>query len=176
LWTEQQIEETAISETSLMVPAGIMEAQNGRVDMDWGEEFGIRIIVSFPAILEKEIAGSPKLLVVENSLLMRSILQEALEQEGFIVRAAENGLDALDKMTDYLPDLIISDILMPGMDGFTFFEAVRKKADWQDIPFVFVTGQSERREQLNTEALRGASYLIKPIIIDELLVAVRSRL
>jgi CheY-like chemotaxis protein len=62
------------------------------------------------------------------------------------------------------------------MDGFAFFDAVRERPQWQDIPFIFVTGQSGQRAELNTRALRGASYLIKPIIIEELLVAVQSRL
>lgn len=176
LQTEKQIEETAVTETSLMMSGENLESQNGRIDIDWGEEFGIRIRISFPAMLEKEITGSPQLLIVENSLLMRSILQEALEQEGFTVRSAENGIDALEKMADFRPDLIISDIMMPKMDGFAFFEAVRERPDGRDIPFVFVTGQSDQKEHLDTQVLRGATYLIKPIIIEELLVAVRSRL
>jgi CheY-like chemotaxis protein len=176
LQTEQQIEQTAVSEITLRTAAKIVETQNGRLDVDWGEESGIRIRVSFPAILEKQIVGSPRLLIVENSLLMRSILQEALEQEGFTVRSAENGADALEKMADFRPDLIISDIVMPKMDGFAFFEAVRGQSDGRDIPFIFVTGQSEQKEHLDTQVLRGATYLIKPIIIEELLVAVRSRL
>lgn len=176
LQTEQQIEETAVSETTLTASREIVEAQNGQIVIDGGEEFGIRICVSFPAILEKEIKGNPKLLIVENSHLMRLILQEALEQEGFSVRAAENGVDALEKLEEFRPDLIISDIVMPLMDGFAFFEAVRGKPEWQEIPFIFVTGQSDQKEHLNSQVLRGATYLIKPIIIDELLVAVRSRL
>lgn len=176
LQTEKQIEQTAVSESTLRPAGKIVEAQNGRIDVDGGEEFGIRIRVSFPAILKKQVTGSPRLLIVENSLLMRSILQEALEQEGFTVRAAENGVDALEKMADFRPELIISDIMMPKMDGFAFFEAVRKWPEGQDIPFIFVTGQSEQKEHLDAQALRGATYLIKPIIIEELLVAVHSRL
>jgi CheY-like chemotaxis protein len=116
------------------------------------------------------------LLVVENSHLMRSILKEALENEGFTVLVAENGAAALEIMAEYQPGLIISDVAMPTMDGFAFFEAVRQRPQWQDIPFIFVTGQSEQKTELNTRALRGASYLIKPIILEELLVAVYSRL
>jgi CheY-like chemotaxis protein len=62
------------------------------------------------------------------------------------------------------------------MDGFTFFNTVRENPVWQEIPFIFVTGQSDRKDQLNTQVLRGATYLIKPIVIEELLVAVHSRL
>jgi two-component system chemotaxis response regulator CheY len=153
-----------------------VENHAGRIEVDGGEEFGIRIRISFPAILEKQVKGNPKLLIVENSHLMRSILQEALEQEGFIVGTAEQGADALEKMSEFRPDLIISDIMMPVMDGFTFFEAVREKPEWQEIPFIFVTGQSDQKEHLDAQVLRGATYLIKPIIMEELLVAVRSRL
>ncbi len=176
LQTEQQIEETAISESTLTISREIVELQDGRIHVDGGEGFGIRIRVTFPAILEKVVEGTPNLLVVENSLLMRSILKEALEQEGFTVRTAEHGAAALDEMADFLPALIISDIMMPTMDGFAFFEAVREKPEWQDIPFIFVTGQSDQKEHLNTQVLRGATYLIKPIVVEELLVAVHSRL
>lgn len=176
LQTEEQIEETAVNEMTLQRPLGIVERQNGRIYIDGGEEFGIRIRVSFPAILEKQVKGSPNLLVVENSLLMRSILKEALEQEGFTVITAENGEAALEIMIEYQPDLIISDIMMPIMDGFTFFNMVRENPAWQETPFIFVTGQSDRKDQLNTQVLRGATYLIKPIVIEELLVAVHSRL
>jgi CheY-like chemotaxis protein len=155
---------------------GLVESQRGRIYVDGGEDFGIRIRVSFPAIVEKQVEGSPNLLVVENSLLMRSILQEALEQEGFTVRTAEHGAAALEMMAEYKPALIISDIMMPMMDGFTFFNTVRENPVWQEIPFIFVTGQSDRKDQLNTQVLRGATYLIKPIVIEELLVAVHSRL
>lgn len=176
LQTEQQIEATAVNDATLRVPREIVETQDGRIELDRGEAYGIRLCVSLPAILEKQVSGNPKLLIVENSLLMRSILQEALEEEGFRIETAEQGVDALGKMAEFRPDLIISDIVMPVMDGFTFFEAVRENPVWQDIPFIFVTGQSDQKELLNTKALQGATYLIKPIIIEELLVAVRSRL
>jgi two-component system chemotaxis response regulator CheY len=176
LQTEQQIEETTITESTFTTPREIVELQDGRIHVDSGEGFGIRIRITFPAILEKEVEGSPNLLVVENSPLMRAILKEALEQEGFTIRTAEHGAAALDEMADFLPALIISDIMMPTMDGFAFFEAVREKPEWQDIPFIFVTGQSDQKEHLNTQVLRGATYLIKPIIVEELLVAVHSRL
>lgn len=176
LRTEEQIESTAVSEASLSSANKIIENQMGQVQVDSGEEFGVRIRVTFPAILDKQVTGSPNLLVVENSLLMRSILQEALEQEGFTVKTAEHGAAALIEMADFQPDLIISDIVMPVMDGFAFFEAVRENPDWQEIPFIFVTGQSDQKEHLNMQALRGATYLIKPIIVEELLVAVHSRL
>ena len=139
----------------------IVETHNGRIDMDQGDEADLRICVYLPAILEKEVKGTPKLLVVENSVLMRSILKEALEHEGFKIKVAENGAVALDVMTNFQPDLIISDVVMPIMDGFDFFDAVRGQAQWQEIPFIFVTGQSEQKVELNTRALQGATLFDK---------------
>jgi CheY-like chemotaxis protein len=175
---ESETKSRAIIENSfdLMAARKIVERHNGRIDIDQGVDADIQICVSFPAILEKHIKGNFNLLVVENSHLMRSILKEALENEGFTVLVAENGAAALEIMAEYQPGLIISDVAMPTMDGFAFFEAVRQRPQWQDIPFIFVTGQSEQKTELNTRALRGASYLIKPIILEELLVAVYSRL
>jgi CheY-like chemotaxis protein len=174
--TENELRALIKKSFDLTRPERIVEKHFGRIDIDQGEDADIRICVSFPAVLDKQVKGSYKLLVVENSQLMRAILKEALEHEGFKVVAAEDGAIALEIMADYQPDLIISDVLMPTMDGFAFFDAVRERPQWQDIPFIFVTGQSGQRAELNTRALRGASYLIKPIIIEELLVAVQSRL
>jgi putative two-component system response regulator len=117
-----------------------------------------------------------RLLIVEDDTLMREALKEILETEGFYVWTARNGNDALLVMHDRVPDLILSDISMPEMDGLTFFEEVRSQAGWVTIPFIFLTARGERQQILLGKDLGAEDYLVKPILPDELMTAIRARL
>lgn len=116
------------------------------------------------------------LLVVEDNHALREGLREMLGMEGFTVLTASNGREALDNMQSITPDLILSDIAMPEMDGFAFFEAVRNKPEWVTIPFVFLTARGEKQDVLAGKDLGAEDYLVKPLTRDELVTAVRSRL
>lgn len=96
--------------------------------------------------------------------------------EGFSVVTAANGRDALDKLNGFTPDLILSDISMPEMDGYSFFKAVRERAEWVAIPFLFLTARGEREDILVGKDLGADDYLIKPLTREELVTAVRARL
>ncbi len=116
------------------------------------------------------------LLIVEDNLIMREGLRDILALEGYVVFTAENGRHALQVMQETTPNLIVSDIAMPEMDGYTFFKAVRDHSDWITIPFVFLTARSDREDILAGKDMGAEDYLIKPLTRDELLTAVRARL
>lgn len=116
------------------------------------------------------------ILVVEDESLMREALQEILETRGFGAMQAKHGQDALLVMAEVVPDLIISDISMPLMDGLTFFRKVRDNPDWVSIPFIFLTARGERQQILEGKDLGAEDYLVKPVPPDELLRAIRARL
>lgn len=115
-------------------------------------------------------------LIVEDETLMREALQEILENRGFQALEAKHGQDALLIMAEVVPDLIISDISMPLMDGLTFFRKVRENPDWVSIPFIFLTARGERQQILEGKDLGAEDYLVKPVPPDELLRAIRARL
>ncbi len=115
-------------------------------------------------------------LVVEDNQTLRDALQEILVFDDYAVITALNGRDALEKMSVVTPDLILSDISMPQMDGFAFFEAVRARMEWMAIPFVFLTARGEREDILKSRDLGAEDYLVKPLSQAELLTAVRARL
>ncbi|MDO9265284.1 MAG: response regulator, partial [Desulfosalsimonadaceae bacterium] len=79
------------------------------------------------------------ILIVDDSKIERMILKDLLESEGHTVDASENGEEALQSAFLSLPDLIISDILMPGMDGFSLGKSIRSDDRTAHIPFVFYT-------------------------------------
>jgi len=116
------------------------------------------------------------ILIVEDNDVLREGLQELLTSEGFVALGAVHGLDALDQMKTRPPDLILSDIAMPEMDGYAFFDKVRARAEWVSIPFIFLTARRGREEVFTGKRMGVEDYLIKPITRQELVTTVRSRL
>lgn len=116
------------------------------------------------------------ILIVEDNDVLRQGLQALLEAEGYSVSTALHGLDALDVMKTIHPDLILSDIAMPEMDGFTFFDTVRTRPDWVSIPFIFLTARREREDIFAGKKLGAEDYLVKPVTRHELVTTIRSRL
>lgn len=117
-----------------------------------------------------------KILVVEDNDITRQGLKIVLEADGFIISSAADGFDALEQMKLEAPDLVLSDISMPGMDGYTFFEAVRSRMEWVTIPFVFLTARGGDEEIRRGKELGAEDYLVKPVDRQELTTAIRSRL
>lgn len=122
------------------------------------------------------ILNQDAILIVDDNQALREALQEMLSLAGFVVLAAANGREALDQMNCVTPNLIISDITMPEMDGYDFFDAVRARPEWLSIPFIFLTARGGKKDIMNGKGLGAEDYLVKPIHRDELLTAVRSRL
>ena len=116
------------------------------------------------------------ILIVDDNEALREALREILSMEGFVVLSAANGQGALKHMDCVTPNLIISDITMPEMDGYEFFEQVRARPEWLSIPFIFLTARGGKKDVINGKGLGVEDYLVKPIHRDELLTAVRSKL
>ncbi len=118
------------------------------------------------------------ILVVENEEVMLHGIREVLERENYEVMTALNGYEGLEvlKEAGIEPDLILSDIMMPGMDGYEFIEAVREQLNWVDVPFIFLTAKTERKDHNKARALGADDYLHKPFQIDELILAVSSKI
>ena len=116
------------------------------------------------------------ILLVEDSEVLRDGLKSLLEQENYAVVTGGNGVEALEQLQSVTPDLILADILMPEMDGYALFEAIRSRPEWISIPFIFLTARRERRHILAGKRLGAEDYLLKPISPDDLLTAIRSRL
>jgi putative two-component system response regulator len=116
------------------------------------------------------------ILVVEDNDVLREGLQLIIEAEGFQTIGAANGIDAMLQMNSVTPDLILSDISMPEMDGFAFYQAVRSHQDWVPVPFIFLTARSEREQVIAGKKLGVEDYLVKPVDRKELLTTIRSRL
>ena len=106
-------------------------------------------------LLEKYRCTHPPcpVLVVEDDADLRELMRRWwLEEEGWVVAEAENGRAALDRVAENRPELIVLDLMMPEMDGFSFLEALRQHVAWRSIPVVVVTAKdltAEDRQRLN---------------------------
>lgn len=116
------------------------------------------------------------LLIVDDNQILLNGIRDILSYEGYQVMTATNGKDALAQMQRQSPDMIVSDIRMPTMDGYAFLHKVRAEADWVSIPFIFLTAHGDRSEVINGKHVGVDDYLVKPLTSQELLTAVRARL
>jgi len=116
------------------------------------------------------------ILVVEDHQLLLDAIRDLLEDESFDVFTATNGQRALEIMQEVQPDLIVSDIMMPQMDGYTLYQKVRENPEWVRIPFIFLTARGEQNDILKGKELGAEDYITKPFDTRDLIVTIRSRL
>jgi signal transduction histidine kinase len=117
-----------------------------------------------------------KILVVEDAQSLRKDILEMLGFEGYDAFGAENGLVGVEKARRETPDLIICDIMMPGLDGFGVLEELRREPATAAIPFVFLTARTDRVDIRQGMGLGADDYLTKPFTASELLATVHARL
>lgn len=114
----------------------------------------------------------PLILIVDDDPVLRNALLEIFEFSSYAVMAAANAREGLDLLHNAyeLPEVIISDMMMPVMDGFQFMQAVYTEEKWRDIPFIFLSGQPKT---LETPQMKQVRYLPKPFLIEDLLTEVQ---
>lgn len=105
------------------------------------------------------------IMIVEDEVGIREMTQKYLEQEGYRVLPAENGEQALSVLDTVQPDLILLDIEMPGMDGFTVCQEIRKKLT---IPIIFLTVRRDTVDKVKCFELGGDDFVTKPFNFEEL--------
>ena len=121
-------------------------------------------------------AARHSVLVVDDSNLLRGILKEELEAEGFEVHMAEDGKSALEKAHDLRPDVILLDVGLPGMDGYEVCRRVKGDAATSDIPVLMITALNELKDKLAGFDAGADDYLTKPFFTKELLARLRTNL
>ena len=109
-----------------------------------------------------------RLLAVDDSRLILRVISEYFVSQGWQVTTAENVAMARGALVGMTPDVIVSDILMPEIDGWTFFEDVRKRRETSSVPFVFLTVERELPQRLRGLHLGADDYVTKPFAVEEL--------
>lgn len=111
---------------------------------------------------------SEKILIVEDDIDFANLVSELLTRAGYTTTMAKNGKEAQDKIDIEKPDLILLDIIMPGMDGYTFLKEMKNK---YSIPVIVLTGKKYMKELFKTEGV--SDYIVKPFEDEDLLLRIR---
>lgn len=118
----------------------------------------------------------PDLLVIDDDPIILNNLKEILTTVGFEVATTDNAEAGLNLIKKKSPDLILCDVAMPGMDGYKLLEKLQNDTEFDSIPFIFLTGNSDSRDIRRGMESGADDYLFKPFSIDYLVKAINTRL
>jgi DNA-binding response OmpR family regulator len=116
---------------------------------------------------------SPKVLIVEDEQVLLETLAYNLHKEGYTVKSADSGEDGLDLAREWMPDLILLDVMLPGMDGFEVCKRIRQE---QDTPLLLLTARADEIDRVIGFEIGADDYITKPFSMRELLARVKTRL
>ena len=114
-----------------------------------------------------------KILIVDDEKSIVDPLTYAFRREGFIVEHAFNGKEALDKVSVFKPDIIISDIMMPEMDGYATMQVIRQNPSFRRLPIIALTAKAMKGDREKCLEAGASDYLAKPVNTEQLLSALR---
>jgi CheY-like chemotaxis protein len=121
-------------------------------------------------------ARRPKVLVVEDSVGVRELERVILEGAGYVVETAVDGLDGAARLRDDPADLVVSDVEMPGMDGFELTRTIRRTKGWENVPVVIMTSRGEDDARQSGLEAGCSAYLLKNEFDQDQLVQTVRRL
>jgi DNA-binding response OmpR family regulator len=120
--------------------------------------------------------GHGRLLLVDDTPANLSLLVDTLQDAGYEIRVAESGERALKQMPLVEPDLVLLDVMMPGLDGYETCRRIKAETRWRDIPILFVTAVSDVMDKLRGFEAGGVDYITKPFHPREVLARVTAHL
>jgi formate hydrogenlyase transcriptional activator len=124
----------------------------------------------------KEVRDQPSILVVDDTRANIGFLLETLSQAGYRVRVAPDGETALEQIQYSPPDLVLLDVMMPGIDGFETCRRIRKLPQLSQLPVIFMTALSDTQDKVRAFAAGADDYVTKPFQSEEVLARVRTHL
>lgn len=117
-----------------------------------------------------------RVLIIEDENDLVDSLEKTLRSNGYHVSSALNGQDGLQKAQRERPNLILLDIMLPGLDGFQVLKRLKNDSGTDLIPVIMLTAKGETSSILEAEKLEAADYIIKPFELDELLNLIKKYL
>ncbi len=126
-----------------------------------------------PAVPVAENNDAPLILAVDDSPTIRKLVSMTLEREGFQVITASDGLEAVQLLSEHMPDMILSDVNMPKLDGYKLCRFVKKSDRTKHIPFVMLSGKDGVFDKLRGKMFGCGDYITKPFEAADLVEKVR---
>ena len=114
-----------------------------------------------------------KILVVDDSKTELHHLSHLLGKRGYQVRTAENGDEALRKLAEDKPDLILMDVVMPGTNGFQLTRSITRDPRYADVPVIMCTSKNQETDKVWGMRQGARDYIVKPVDADELVAKIR---
>ncbi len=114
-----------------------------------------------------------RVLVVDDEISIVRLIQVNLERHGYQVETANNGVEALEKIRQKRPDLLVSDVMMPEMDGFELLTSIRRDPALMDLPVIMLTAKAQDADVFKGYQLQADMYLAKPFNPAELITFAR---
>ncbi len=128
--------------------------------------------VTAPVVAEPQAGAAPLVLVVDDSLTVRRVTQRLLVREGYRVALAKDGMDALERLAEERPQVVLSDIEMPRMDGFDLVRNIRADARLRELPVIMITSRIAQKHRDYAAELGVDHYLGKPYSEEDLLALI----
>jgi len=129
-------------------------------------------VESSSAEASREKAKRNKILVVEDSTVTRKVITMTLSRKGYTIVEAKNGIEALAKLKDEIPGLVLLDIIMPGMDGYKVLSIMKGSVEYKDIPVIMLTSRDKLFDKIKGKMSGSNEYLTKPFDPDEIVARV----
>ena len=115
-----------------------------------------------------------KILVVDDSKTELYHLSDLLGKRGYTVRTAENGEEALRRLAEEKPDLILMDVVMPGQNGFQLTRAISRDPLYSDVPIIMCTSKNQETDRVWGMRQGARDYITKPVDADELMAKIKA--
>ena len=114
-----------------------------------------------------------RVLAIDDSRTMRDMLRRALSNAGFEVELAEDGEAGLARLEIFLPDVVVTDLNMPNLNGLQYVEAVRGMPDWHGLPILILTTESATELKAEARRVGATGWIVKPFDESKLVNAIR---
>ncbi len=114
------------------------------------------------------------ILVIDDSKTELMFLTDILQKKGFAVRTAENAEDALQRLSDAKPDLILMDVVMPGQNGFQLTRSINRNPDYADIPIIMCTSKNLETDRVWGLRQGARDYITKPVNARDLMAKIKA--
>lgn len=120
---------------------------------------------------QQQVRGPTRVLVVDDSPVIRLLLEDVLSAVGYEVWVAEYGADALSIMANRRPDIVLTDLNMPNMDGFALLAAIRARPAYADVPVMIISSEDAEAKKARGRDAGVAGWIVKPFEPAELIEA-----